>query len=59
VLERETMLGRGPSATMLRPDLVAQRVHLEEAPMVPGGGAICGDTTVQPYVDFLQSAPNQ
>ena len=24
-----------------------------------GGGAICGDTTVQPYVDFLQSAPNQ
>jgi hypothetical protein len=23
------------------------------------GGAICGDTTVQPYVDFLQGQPNQ
>jgi hypothetical protein len=24
-----------------------------------GGGAICGDTTVQPYVDFLQGLPTQ
>jgi hypothetical protein len=24
-----------------------------------GGGAICGDTTVQPYVDFLQGRPPQ